>query len=128
LTLPKPWESKGALFGSDRQIGAPEEGNCEACPEDPNIDARFLEILPSHAARVKAAEETALHADQPPGGGRDQCAPVGQRKAAPLYRTRLDGFAGDEEGYELFERPHETRLAGDFLCDFCGYAHGLSYQ
>jgi hypothetical protein len=77
---------------------------------------------------VKAAKETALHADQPPGGGRDQCAPVGQRKEAPLHRTRLDGFAGDEEGYELFKRPHETRLAGGFLRDFGGYAHGLSFS
>jgi len=94
LILPEPWKSQGSLTASDRQIRAPEEGNCEACPEDPNIDARFLEILPPHAARVIAAKETALYANQPPGGGRDQCAPVGQRKEAPLYCTRLDGFAG----------------------------------
>jgi len=38
----------------------------------------------------------------------------------------LDAFAGDKEGYELFKRPPEPRLAGDFLRDFCGCAHGLS--
>jgi len=43
---------------------------------------------------------------------------VGQRKEAPLYRTRLDGFAGDEEGCELFKRPHQTRLAVELLRDF----------
>jgi hypothetical protein len=75
---------------------------------------------------VKAAKETSLHADQPSTGGRDQCPPVGQRKEAPLHRTRLDGFAGNEEGFELFKRTHETRFALDFLRDFCGYAHRLS--
>jgi hypothetical protein len=53
---------------------------------------------------VKAAKKTAPHADQPPGRGGDHGAPVGQAKKAPLHGKRLDGFAGNEEGYKLLER------------------------
>ena len=66
-------------------------------PPKTHADARFPQILPAHAHRLKASKKTASHVNEPPTGGRHQCSPVCECKKSSLHRIGLDGLSRNEK-------------------------------